>query len=81
LPKLASATPTVNVPTRVWSLLIAILIPGASPVCALVGSTLIGCGCSGGGGVSFSAVLTGFVGFTGIGIASGFGTSTVCGAG
>src|ERR1035437_8803207 len=72
---------TLTVPARVSVLLIAMRTPVASPVCALLGSALMGCGCSGGGGAVLSAIFAGLVGLSGIGIASGFGTSTVCGAG
>jgi hypothetical protein len=47
----------------------------------LFGSTCVGCGWSGGGGVVLSATFAGLVGFTGMGIASVLGVSTVCGAG
>src|ERR1035441_7489760 len=62
-------------------LLIAIRTPALSPACTLLGWTWIGCGCSGGAGVFLSAILAALVGLTGMGIASGWGTSTVLGAG
>src|ERR1035437_7193141 len=69
------------VPARVWMLLMAILTPAPSPACTLLGSTLMGCGCSGGAGVALSAVLTGLVGFTGVGMGAGFAISPVLGVG
>ncbi len=57
------------------------LSEAASPVWAFVGSTLMGCGWSGGAAVVLSATFTGLVGLTGMGMASGLGASTVLGVG
>src|ERR1039458_3909041 len=62
-------------------LLMAIRTPAPSPACTLLGSTWMGCGCSGGAGGALSASFAVLVGLTGMGIASGWGTSTVLGVG
>src|SRR5947209_12374484 len=66
---------------RVWSADMAMRTPVASPVWALLGSTLAGWGWSGGGGAGFSACGAGFCGLVGMGMASGLGTSIVRGLG